>query len=135
MNEKINISETETILPIKSAVCGGESAAGVFDGGLRLTYVLPRNEWMKVKLSKMQKISALWIYSFKLSYGIQPTLTIKWADNQTTESTVSIHGNNLIKLNSRKTTNSILIKSNKKIEINELILFGWRRSDRYLILL
>ena len=125
MNEKINISETETILPIKSVVCSGETAAGVFDGDLRLSYLLPRNEWMKVKLTKKQNISAFWISS---SFGNLPTLTMKWADNQTTESTL-FQTNNLIKLNSRKTTNSILIKSNKKIGIQEMIFFGWRRSE------
>ena len=114
---------TESVLQIQSAVCGNESADNVFDGNYRRHYVLQSNKWLEVTLSKSENVSSLWLLSFKY----KPTLTIEWA-NATTQSTLN-YRRTLIPLQGGQTTSKIKIKSNKRFEIGELILFGWRRSE------
>ena len=90
------------------------------------SYVLEANKWLEVTLSKSENVSSVWIK--KSIDWVEYTLTIEWS-NQMTQSTIKEKLSYLIKLQGGQTTSTIKIKSNKKIAIRELILFGWRRSE------
>ena len=119
---KTVISDTESFLPIKSTSVGDT----IFDGKLHKS-LIKRNQWLKVALAKDENISALLIVVH--SDDTANMATIKWGD-QTKKSTLRSKIN-LIKLNSsRKVTSLIKIKLDNDLHISELMLFGWRRSEK-----
>ena len=82
----------------------------------------------------MDNISSVWI-GLSSYISIAYSLTIEWAD-ETKESIIE-QWPTLIPLQGGQTTNKIKIKTNKRIRIAELILFGWKKGEMidYVVIL